>query len=952
MKTNKILAILACATLALTSCQEEDLWGGNKYAPAKPGDEIIFGGTVQYKTTRVDATRTVYGDKGTSGTEIKWYEGDMVRIYCAEATLGEGETDQKYCDYTVTNYIEKPVYENGTLTNPDTSNPKGDGYTSTHSSGLVTADGNPGLRWGTGTHTFYGVYPTAGQLSAAGDNVAANALKLTSSTLEAYLPNTQEPARYVAATTFAGENYDGTTNNNAKHYTIHPAMRNAYMVAKQTAKPEDGSVTLTFNPVVAAVEMTLINNSTHTEGNTTTGVPLADISLINLTASSPICGYFKAGYNTDGNITCENVSTDQSYYTVGVPVEDENGEHITLNYGDKITFTVFMTLPEDLSSISVSIVAGGVTKSATINGSNGVKIIQAQKKNFIANVPIALSTVKEVSLENWMASYPDSYEDADGKTVTNYISGLSIPGAGGATSYAFDATYITNNSISDELVAASQEQTLDINGLWERGIRCFEFMVDNASSFGSQYVYCNGIKTTTTLKTAVDAVAAKIANTKDANGKPTEFGVVIITYQEENYTSYDRNAGNDGFAEYFGTWWNAYSYTGVTKKLYSSSLALADARGCLFCIGRPVAAGLDAGWYTGVADGDNNSTVNNFSDGTVLNILGWGNNADQWYARGFGTLDNDGPSSSDTWSATNPSAGVMNRPFHVGQTSLDAAKPATSYVHKDKSNFTYKVSNQADQSWSAMTSTGWIQEWRRVVPSEATRTQYGITALPSTTTNGGDGTGYYYYWEPSEDEKWDDIVDALNKSINSTGGHAIYLNSLCGYFVDGSISMSYLPRLTYQRLYFNPSSWLVGNDIRFCMDDKYMRDEDDTDVFGAFMNNTSSLTSKDKPTVSDWGPYHAAGGFRGNIAAYADWVNNKFYNLLLTMLANGTLNGPTGIVMMDRVSDTADDPAGYYIPQIIISNNFSSSATSDVSITYSDTPFDASSDTPAAPARR
>lgn len=390
MKTNKILAILACATLALTSCQEEDLWGGNKYAPAKPGDEIIFGGTVQYKTTRVDATRTVYGDKGTSGTEIKWYEGDMVRIYCAEATLGEGETDQKYCDYTVTNYIEKPVYgTDGKITNEDASNPKGDGnYDITHSSGLVTADGNPGLRWGTGTHTFYGVYPTAGQLSAAGDNVAANALKLTSSTLEAYLPNTQEPARYVAATTFAGENYDGTTNNNAKHYTIHPAMRNAYMVAKQTAKPEDGSVTLTFNPVVAAVEMTLINNSTHTEGNTTTGVPLTDISLINLTASSPICGYFKAGFDASGNITCENVSTDQSYYTVGVPVEDENGEHITLNYGDKITFTVFMTLPEDLSSISVSIVAGGVTKSATISGSNGVKIIQAQRKNFIANVPI------------------------------------------------------------------------------------------------------------------------------------------------------------------------------------------------------------------------------------------------------------------------------------------------------------------------------------------------------------------------------------------------------------------------------------------------------------------------------------------------------------------------------------------------------------------------------------
>ena len=34
------------------------------------------------------------------------------------------------------------------------------------------------------------------------------------------------------------------------------------------------------------------------------------------------------------------------------------------------------------------------------------------------------------------------------------------------------------------------------------------------------------------------------------------------------------------------------------------------------------------------------------------------------------------------------------------------------------------------------------------------------------------------------------------------------------------------------------------------------------------------------------------------------------------------MNGSTGIVMMDRVSNTPDNPAGYYIPQIIIGNNF------------------------------
>ena len=91
------------------------------------------------------------------------------------------------------------------------------------------------------------------------------------------------------------------------------------------------------------------------------------------------------------------------------------------------------------------------------------------------------------------------------------------------------------------------------------------------------------------------------------------------------------------------------------------------------------------------------------------------------------------------------------------------------------------------------------------------------------------------------------------------------------------------------------------------------------------------------------------GGNEGNIAAYADWVNNKFYNLLLTMQANGTLNGPTGIVMMDRVSATADNPAGYYIPQIIIANNFREASASNINVTYSTYTQD---DTPAAPVRK
>lgn len=939
MKINKI--ILACAVLALAGCQEDELFDRKK-GPANAGDAISFGGALNYKTTRTSLTRTVYGNKDTEGTEIKWYEGDSVRIYCEQATVGDGLTtveNLKYCDYGVTGYIEKPKYDSqGNITNATTSNPTGNGTGTQngiwHESGLAVPENAPCLRWGEANtpHNFYGVYPTVGQLKAAGDEVAANALNLTGNTLKGYLPNTQAPTTYVAPKSYTGTNVDGTPNSELKHYTIHPAMRNAYMVAKtENVSPTAGSVDLIFQPIVTAVEMTLVNNSTHTNAqNVTTGVSLTDISLINLTANTAICGVFQADVKTK---TISGLSTDDpSFYTVGIPIKDEKGQHLTLNYGDKITFTAFLLLSPDadLGSISVSVVAGGTTKSATLTGQNGVKIVQAQKKNFIADVPITLSTVESVNFSNWMASYPDTYLNSNGEEVANTIAGLSIPGAGGATSYAFDATYITNNSISDELVVASQEQTLNIEDLWNRGIRCFEFMVDNASDFGGQNVYCNGIKTTTTLKAAVDAVAAKIANTKDSNGNLTEFGMVIITYQEENYTSYDRNAGDNGFGGNFKTFWNGYSYTGVTKKLYSSSLSIADARGCLFCIGRPVAAGLDAGWYTGVADNDENGTADTWGDGTCLHVLGWGNNADQWYARGYGVLKTSTATSTESKTIT---TGVGDRPYYVSDASYITP---TGYTPKT-SDFTYKVTNQGDQPFGSITSTGWIQEWRRVVPNETTRQQYGISALPTTTATAGGGNSsgsskysYYYSWEPSEDEKWDDIVEALDKAIKKDGGHSLYLNSLCGFFVDGSIDLSYLPRPTFQR-YNHSKGWFSGDLYRSVyLDDKY-RDLN-TSLDGA----TGQLVNDDAPDISNFGPYHPAGGFRGNIAAYADWVNNKFYNLLLTMLANGTLNGPTGIVMMDRVSDSADDPAGYYIPQIIISNNFSSSAATGISIEFSE----------------
>lgn len=896
MSKNNLYVAMACAILAFTGCTEDDMPGGNT-KPAHPGEEIIFGGTLDSKNTR-----TVYGDKHTDDndkyTEVMWVAGDGVRIYCAEALYQDAESNdimlpgsteaaplyQKYCEYTVTD----GVTDLGSVIDGEKQD--------THSTGLKPSDEGYGLRWGSnGTHNFYAVYPSKTQLTGK-DDEAANTLKLEGKKLTAQLPNMQG----------ATDATHSTYTINDGNVTYYPAMRYAYMTAHKSSPLPVSNLSLTFEPIVTAVEITLQNN-TKIEENGTEKDQVLEVEMITLShPTAALCGTFTADLETK---MVTNANTDASFKTVSVPTKMKSADggtdkgNLLLAHGKSVTVTAFMALNDnsnldqnaDLDQIKVSILANGQLKTATLRGNDGVKIVQAKKKNFISTVEIGYTTEVAVDYSHWVT-------DLKAVAPNTTLAALSIPGAGGATSW----------DVSDN---TSKEQTLGIAGLWAQGVRCFEFMVDNASNFGGQNVYCNGVETTTTLKTAVDSVSSFIASSK-------EFGMVIITYQEKNLNSYDRNAGENGFADYFGTWWEKYEYTGVIKKLFSSSLTLKDAERCLFCIGRPVAAGLDAGWYTGVYDDTN---PGNFSDGTVLNVLGWGNNADQWYARGFGKLYYT--STTNTWSSTNPTSGVMDRPYYVGQTSLAAIKPATPYTHTGKSNFEYKVSNVAHQTYSQMTTKGWIQEWRRVVPSESTRTQYTIAELPATTTNGGDGSAYYYYWEPSEDEKWDDVVEALNKALTNDGTYTICLNSLCGYFVDGNIPMSYQPRLTYQRMMFNPSG-VAGNESRCCMDDKYMRAQGSTSSFGAFMNNTS-LTSIigtfDKPTINDWGPYIPAGGFKGNIVNYADWVNNKFYNLLLQKQANGELTGKSaGIVMMDRVSDNAEEnEAGYYIPRIIISMNFS-----------------------------
>ena len=917
----KIFTLFAITALVLCSCTEDDSFYPKT---VNPGDKIAFGGTLDMKNAGKQ-TRTVYGDRLEGYTEIKWYQGDQVRIYC---TKGVDETSKSVtkCDYTVLDPINSTNNQED-----DTNNIKNDKYEPTHYTRLGVVEGETEMCWADNeTHTFYGVYPASGQLNAAGkadaeSEVAAGYLELSEGKLKGYLPNKQTPLGSVKYTSEDIKDSEG--NKLYTHYTMQPSMRYAYMVAKTPTTPVE-SVPLTFHPVVTAVEITLLNNTKNTVDGVESESEVENITMVSITAEKAVCGEFEttiAG-TADGNKN-KLVSTGDAYKTVAIPVDD-----LTLKFGDKLTFTAFIILDEstsnvDLSTIKVNILAGVNSKTATLaanDNTTGGIIVQAKRKNFLNNIPLNLGTVSyTVTPDNWLEYVPDTYVDANGVTQNRTVASLSIPGAGGAASGNKSGTAFV---IDDE---ASRQQNLSIEELWNQGVRCFEFLVDNNSSLGSENVYCNLESTGKTLNAAMGEVLTCLQQ------HPKEFAVVIVGYQEKNITTWTRQVGQDGgFSANFNSWWTGYidstlpdyTYTddnGETKfidnGLLSAETTVKEARGSVFMIARHTAMGLDGGWYSGIND------TNSASD-TYVGILGWGTHPDQWYARGYGNINST--STYADWDSYDFSYSEA-RPYYVAErvtndagevTSSQPTAPASA-AKKTTGLFEYGMTSTLGPITYANLTKAYIQEWRRVMPTAALQAQYGIDTIPSTAVQGGSSGYYHYNWAPSSDQKWTDVATALSNAMNKTGNYGLYINSLCGYFIDGSITQSYQPLATFQKFNRVGSYWLLLGTQYITgqgLDDKYHSSS------WADLNSLATSTDRPNRTTGNWGPYLPAGGYKGNIGDYAHWINNLFYNHLLTLQANGTLDGTkgTGIVLMDRVSsDASTDAAGYYIPRIILSNN-------------------------------
>ena len=850
MKTTKIFSVLAIALVMLTGCQDDDF--GKKYGPAKVGDEIIFGGTAGYEPEG----RTVYGDKveGENGyTEIKWYTGDKVRIYCAQA---QSVTDKQYADYNIVNGLSA------------TESPYGNGNEPTHSSAL-SAMGS-GLKWGSSTeqHIFYGVYPAPAQLEVSGadelSKEAAGKLELNGNTLKGFLPNRQTPISGKANYTYA----NGT-------YTIHPSMRYAYMVARNPVSPSTGYANLKFEPIVTAVEITLKNVSVDVDDNgTENSFAIKNIEAFRVSSNEVICGEFTTNIGDDKTNTV--TSTGDAYKQIFIPTNIDS-----LAYGESVKFTAFLMLDNSVSSLNelmVTIITSSGQKSAKVNGkstNNKDIIVQAKKKNFLTNIPLNLGEViTNRNSSNWIKYIPNTLNNQN-----VLVRSLSIPGAGGAASYPLFNDY-----------PEYAQQSLTIAEQWNQGIRCFEFAVDrpgataNTGLLADEEIICAGRKTGVKLGAAVDAVKSCLL------ASPEEFAMVIITYENlggwSGTSNVERNPAT--FMTALRAFWEGYN--DVAALYNPESTTVASARGKLFCIARPTSNGQDdlnmeIGFKNATFQEDfyyvskveynsNNLQVENHSN--ILVVNGWGSLKDKWVQRGYTSCVFHRGTSNPS-NAPDYVSGAIGRPFDVSTFTDGNGKHATQSNYKanttaDKASFSYNT-----QVGTSKKGTAWIQEWARVSPSNFL-----------VQFNKKDANNYQEaFWASTIEEKELRIAETLDYALDKEFGDILYINSLCGYFIDANIAESYKPHTLTDYSGSSVSSW------------------------GTRFWKLNELTASSEYA-----------GMEGNIDAYAKHINNYFYKLLSEKQTAGDLDTGIGIVMMDRVSNSAEkDPAGYYIPQIIWSNN-------------------------------
>lgn len=440
------------------------------------------------------------------------------------------------------------------------------------------------------------------------------------------------------------------------------------------------------------------------------------------------------------------------------------------------------------------------------------------------------------------------------------LTQLSIPG----TANSFSCNY------TGESYEKWRTQSASIEEQWNAGIRCFELVCGEKKneqgaplSLDSSQLLCNrheiggGSEGISTFGKAVD----KIWRLVQAN--PTEFAIIIPSYDSGTGHPADHNGVNN-FANGLNMFYDGH--TSYKYQTFTRELTVGDARGSLIFIAR-ITSEEDRGYNLPAPH-----------QGTFVDE--WGSLKDNWERRGYAVNGNR----VNNWATGENDTESVEYYMHTRTAQnygTEASQPA-GFDKVGKPTQPTDFVHTSQRAGSSGQGQAYIQDWQRVVPREGTYSgselRPGSFYLGSERVNEGsqyrpDYVTYYhyYYWPESLTEKeehiWDTFMASIQENSQASGGDMFYINSLDGFFVDPSIEKSYRP-------YVSSGTWGVG--------------------------------------LSD-------GGTEGNILAYANHINNYFYNRILTY---GVTNiyGPLNIILMDYVYDGTD--GGDRLPSTIINNNF------------------------------
>lgn len=348
MRNKRIIWAAAALMLlaGLSGCQKSDYSGKEIRFNARSLPEI--------------GTKAVYtGDKSDNNFErINWEVGDKIRIYNDKATCS-GDANYFWADYTVGSVASSSNrYSTGQL---NVSSSRG------------------GLTWGTGAHTFYGVYPSPETNDAAGTQDLSDFRGSIQQTQTGVLSG-------IGAWTGTGEVY-------------YPSNNKPILVGyKQLEAGATG--TLDFSPAYSAF---------HISAGVDAAMTVTSVELRS------------AGHKLWGEFTVSRSGSAWSFG--GLSVSDPADKTVTFTLpggGVDITTSdilelVLFTLPQDLDDLTLAfkVTVGGTPKTLTLelkHADSSPVTFNACKKSYIKGLLIPGSTwtvddtttvVLRESVEDW-----------------------------------------------------------------------------------------------------------------------------------------------------------------------------------------------------------------------------------------------------------------------------------------------------------------------------------------------------------------------------------------------------------------------------------------------------------------------------------------------------------------------------------------------------------------------